>query len=133
MHLHALTEPITSNYSVESKNSIATGYLSDAVLKGSRVPKKKFFKRLGLDIKKRDYGAKILAKNKLKIFKPNLIDRVNFRRQNLRKIHFFKNLPLDHEIFGYVPFSAYKSSPFSSGQRRFLSLYEPFASNKCLR
>ena len=68
MHLHALTEPITSSHSLDSKNRIATGYLSDAVLKGSRVPKQKFFKKLGVDVKKRRYQANILAKNKLKIF-----------------------------------------------------------------
>lgn len=129
MHLHTINNNFLSLLPEELDQKIATGYLSDAVLKGSRINKNKWLKKIGIDYISKSNGISILSATKLTIFKPDLVEAVNIRRERLRSMELYKDLDTNDEFFGFNPISHYKSSPFSTGQRRFISLYEPFASN----
>ena len=129
MHLHTINNKFLSLLPKTQDQKIATGYLCDAILKGSRINKNKWLKKIGIDYISNFNGIFVLSHKNHTIFKSELVEAVNIRREKLRSMELYKDLDANNEFFGFNPISNYKSSPFSSGQRRFISLYEPFASN----
>jgi hypothetical protein len=124
MHLHA--------YSVDRKYAYISGYLADALFKGSRMHTKKI-KYLPFDFKIPSNGSiTLFNNNKLKFIRKDVINEINSRRELFSKNKIFASSTNNADYFGFYPLSQYKSSPFSFSQRRFIDIYDPFTSYKLI-
>ena len=132
MHMHALQDELIQKISFNKSVLVASGYLSDAVLKGSRIKKSNALLRLGIELKAKKFTTDILTPKDASIFKSNLVKEVNKRRSDLRSEKYYQGLARDSEIFGYAPITHYKSNTFSTGHRRVYNLFEPFMSNEMI-
>lgn len=132
MHIHGLHKELINELADQNSVSVASGYLSDAVLKGSRIKKSWLWSKFGIQRKTIINRLGLLKPKKLKIIKPEIVNSFNKRKRNLRSFNYYLGLREDSEFFGFSPVTNYKSSPMSTGLRRIFNLFEPFASNEMI-
>ncbi len=124
MHLHA--------YTVDRNYAYISGYLADALFKGSRMHTKKI-KYLPIDFKIPAKGSlRLFNKNKLKFLSKDRINEINERREIFSTSRIFDSSIKNEDYIGFYPLTQYKSSPFSFSQRRFIDIYDPFTSYKLI-
>jgi hypothetical protein len=130
-HVHAYK--FINNISENHYQTVFGGYLSDALLKGSRAEKYNFNKfGLYYDFLK-EASIPLIDKSKLTIFNPQMIDEINNRRIEFDNLDLYDNLKDSDDWKGFYPSSTYKSSPFFYGHRRIIPVFEPYTATKIIK
>ena len=131
MHVHAIK--FLKDLAGGKYQRVFGGYLSDALLKGSRAAKYDL-QRFGLYF---DFPrSRRAASDDLSFGLPvkySLLEEINYRRRLFDQSDLFSELSPDTDWKGFFPMSTYKSAPHYFGHRRLLAQYEPFTASAVIK